>query len=80
MDVTYTPSSTTKPNSISILGPGADTAPLFTYVQLKDMGNEDFKDLVENYPKLSVDISGVAVQAPYTSPSEAVAAAIDKLE
>ena len=80
MDVTYTPSSTTKPNSISILGPGADTDPLFTYVQLKDMGNEDFKDLVENYPKLSVDISGVAVQAPYTSPSEAVAAAIDKLK
>lgn len=80
MDVTYTPSSTTKLNSISILGPGADTDPLFTYVQLKDMGNEDFKDLVENYPKLSVDISGVAVQAPYTSPSEAVVAAIDKLK
>ena len=77
MDVTYTPSSTTKPNSISILGPGADTAPLFTYVQLKDMGNDEFKNM-EN--SLDVNISGVAVQAPYTSPSEAVAAAIDKLK
>lgn len=77
MDVTYTPSSTTKPNSISILGPGADTDPLFTYVQLKDMGNDEFKNM-EN--SLDVNISGVAVQAPYTSPSEAVAAAIDKLQ
>ena len=77
MDVTYTPSSTTKPNSISILGPGADTDPLFTYVQLKDMGNEEFEKVSDS---LSVDISGVAVQAPYTSPSEAVAAAIDKLK
>lgn len=77
MDVTYTPSSTTKPNSISILGPGADTDPLFTYVQLKDMGNDEFKNM-EN--SLDVNISGVAVQAPYTSPSEAVAAAIDKLK
>ena len=74
MDVTYTGENE---GDIAILGEGESTDALFTYVQLKDMDNEDFEKVSDS---LSVDISGVAVQAPYTSPSEAVAAAIDKLK
>lgn len=74
MDVAYTGDNE---DDIAILGEGQSTDALFTYVQLKDMGNEDFEKVSDS---LSVDISGVAVQAPYTSPSEAVAAAIDKLK
>lgn len=74
MDVAYTGDNE---DDIAILGEGQSTDALFTYVQLKDMGNEEFEKVSDS---LSVDISGVAVQAPYTSPSEAVAAAIDKLQ
>ena len=74
MDVAYTGDNE---DDIAILGEGQSTDALFTYVQLKDMGNEEFEKVSDS---LSVDISGVAVQAPYTSPSEAVAAAIDKLK
>lgn len=74
MDVTYTGENE---GDIAILDEGESTDALFTYVQLKDMGNDEFKNM-EN--SLDVNISGVAVQAPYTSPSEAVAAAIDKLK
>lgn len=74
MDVAYTGDNE---GDIAILDEGESTDALFTYVQLKDMGNEDFEKVSDS---LSVDISGVAVQAPYTSPSEAVAAAIDKLK
>ena len=74
MNVAYTGDNE---GDIAILDEGESTDALFTYVQLKDMGNEDFEKVSDS---LSVDISGVAVQAPYTSPSEAVAAAIDKLK
>ena len=74
MDVAYTGDNE---DDIAILGEGESTDALFTYVQLKDMGNDEFKNM-EN--SLDVNISGVAVQAPYTSPSEAVVAAIDKLK
>lgn len=74
MDVAYTGDNE---GDIAILDEGESTDALFTYVQLKDMDNDEFKNM-EN--SLDVNISGVAVQAPYTSPSEAVAAAIDKLQ
>lgn len=76
MNKIYNPDSPAE-TSVAILDEGESTDALFTYVQLKDMGNEDFEKVSDS---LSVDISGVAVQAPYTSPSEAVAAAIDKLK
>lgn len=76
MNKIYNPDSPAE-TSVAILGEGQSTDALFTYVQLKDMGNEEFEKVSDS---LSVDISGVAVQAPYTSPSEAVAAAIDKLK
>lgn len=73
MDVAYTGDNE---DDIAILGEGQSTDALFTYVQLKDMGNDEFKNM-EN--SLDVNISGVAVQAPYTSPNDAVQAAIEKL-
>ena len=76
MDLVYTGDNEDQ-FDVAILDEDGDTDALFTYVQLKDMGNEEFEKVSDS---LSVDISGVAVQAPYTSPSEAVAAAIDKLK
>ena len=76
MNKIYNPDSPAE-TSVAILDEDGDTDALFTYVQLKDMGNEESEKVSDS---LSVDISGVAVQAPYTSPSEAVAAAIGKLK
>lgn len=76
MDLVYTGDNEDQ-FDVAILDEDGDTDALFTYVQLKDMDNDEFKNM-EN--SLDVNISGVAVQAPYTSPSEAVAAAIDKLQ
>lgn len=76
MDLVYTGDNEDQ-FDVAILDEDGDTDALFTYVQLKDMDNDEFKNM-EN--SLDVNISGVAVQAPYTSPSEAVAAAIDKLK
>ena len=76
MDLVYTGDNEDQ-FDVAILDEDGDTDALFTYVQLKDMDNDEFKNM-EN--SLDVNISGVAVQAPYTSLSEAVAAAIDKLK